>query len=147
MTTAEAAASSKKGKVDKKTAEQDFNCFAEAWEIDTDVEEMTQEDRDSFNDQKRKIVKAIRIGRASVDGKGDIAYVLKEPVHSVDSLTLTMPRGEGYMEMDRYKEQQSVRKFMAVMGHMSGKPVKVFSDMSGIDVKFCMAVSTLFLAS
>lgn len=135
------------GKVDKKTASVDFDRFAAAWEIDTDVEDMPQEDRQSFEDQKRKVVKAICIGRAAVQENGDIAYTFKDAVHGVDSVVLTMPRGEGYMEMDRYKDQQGVHKFMAVMGHMTGKPVKVFSGMSGIDLKFCMAVSTLFLAS
>lgn len=135
------------GKVDHKTAGQDFNRFAEAWEIDTVVEDMKQEDRDSFEDQKRKVVKAIMIGRAAVGEDGNIVYNLKDPVHGTDAVTLRMPRGEGYMEMDRFKEQQGVRKFMAVMGHMTGKPVKMFADMSGIDIKFCMAVSTLFLAS
>jgi hypothetical protein len=135
------------GKVDKKTAEAEFNRFADAWEIDRDVEGMTTEDRQSFEDQKRKVIKAICIGRATVGDTGDISYTFKEAIHGVDSVTLTMPRGEGYMEMDRYKEQQGVHKFMAVMGHMTGKPVKVFSGMGGIDLKFCMAVSTLFLAS
>jgi hypothetical protein len=36
---------------------------------------------------------------------------------------------------------------MAVMGYMTGKPVKTFSGMSGIDLKLCMAVTSLFLAS
>ena len=137
----------KGGTVDKKTAGEDFNRFATAWEIDTDVADMKQEDRDSFEDQKRKVVKAIMIGRAAVDEDGNIVYGLKDQVHGVDSVTLRMPRGEGYMEMDRFKEQQGVHKFMAVMGHMTGKQVKVFSGMSGIDIKFCMAVATLFLAS
>ena len=140
-------ASSKKGKVDQKTAEQDFKRFADAWEIDTDVADMSPDDLTSFEDQKRKIIKAIKKGRASVRDNGDITYVLKEPVHGVNEVVLSMPRGEGYMEMDRYKEQASVHKFMAVMGSMTGKPVKVFSGMGGIDLKFCMAVSTLFLAS
>lgn len=134
-------------KVDQKTAGEDFNRFADVWEIDTDVESMGEDDRKSFEEQKRKIVKAITIGRASVDTDGNIVYSLKDPVNGVDSVTLKMPRGEGYMEMDRYKEQASVHKFMAVMGSMTGKPVKVFSNMSGIDLKFCMAVSALFLAS
>ncbi len=135
------------GKIDQKTAEADFNRFAAAWEIDADTEEMTTDDRASFEDQKRKVLKGIRIGRASVEASGDITYRFKDPVHGVDCVTLKMPSGEGYMEMDRYKDQQGVHKFMAVMGHMTGKPVKVFSGMSGIDLKFCMAVSTLFLAS
>jgi hypothetical protein len=139
--------SAAENKVDQKTAEQDFSRFVDIWEIDSDVESMNEDDRKSFEEQKRKIVKAIVIGRASVDQDGNIAYSLKDPVNGLDSVTLKMPRGEGYMEMDRYKEQASVHKFMAVMGSMTGKPVKVFSNMSGIDLKFCMAVSALFLAS
>jgi hypothetical protein len=133
--------------VDKKTAAADFNRFAAAWELDTDVEEMSIDDRQSFEQQKAKIIKGIMIGRAAIDESGDVRYTLKDPVHGIEEVTLKMPSGDGYMEMDRFRDQQSVRKFMAVMGHMTGRPVKAFSGMSGIDLKFCMAVSALFLGS
>lgn len=134
-------------KIDKKTAEEDFGRFAAAWELDTNVDGMNADDRESFEQQKAKIVKAIMIGRASINDKGDVVYALKDPLPGAEELTLRMPSGDAYMEMDRFKDQQSVRKLMAVMGYMTGKPVKTFSGMSGIDLKLCMAVTSLFLAS
>ena len=134
-------------KVDLKTAEAEFDKFVELWDIDGEVEEMDQDDRQGFLDQKRRFVRAVRAGRAVVDEKGGVEYRFIAIVNELDSISLKIPKGVSYMAMDRYKERQNMHKMQAFMADMSGQPVKVFANMDGRDMKFCMAVVTLFLGS
>jgi len=135
------------GEVDKKTAMVEFNKFVDLWDIDGDTEEMDDDDRAGFEDQARRIVRAIRKGRACVEDDGALGYTLIDEVNGVSTIKLKIPRGASYMAMDRYKDRQNMHKLMAYMADMSGQPVKLFSNMDGRDMKFCMAVVTLFLAS
>jgi len=137
-----------KPKINLKTAEAEFLRFVEAWDIDADLEDMEVEDQKSFEDQKRRIVKAIKKGRAIISDDGKtVEYKLLEPVHDHTSIKMKIPRGSSFMAMDRYKEKQQIHKMNAFMASSSGLPVQVFSNMDGRDLKFCMGIALLFLAS
>jgi hypothetical protein len=136
-------------KVDHATAEAEFTRWAEAWEIDTDTANMSEEDRDSFNSQKAKLLNAIKRGRLSFDEEKDaLDYILAYPDNvETQQVTMKRPGGAGLMEMDKYKERENVHKTYAVLGEMTGKTTAFFSKLDGIDVKPFLAVSSLFLAS
>lgn len=135
-------------KINHKTAEAEFTRFVEAWDIDADLEDMEVEDVKSFEDQKRKIVKAIKKGRASISEDGTIVnYNLIVPVLDNTAIIMKIPKGDSFMAMDRYKEKQQIHKMYAFMAASSGLPVQIFTNMDGRDLKFCMGISLLFLAS
>ena len=50
------------------------------------------------------------------------------------------------MEMDGFKDSQLIRKTYAVLAAMTGKQVKYYSNIDGIDLKPLQAIITLFLA-
>jgi len=138
----------KKYKVDKKTAEAEFNRFVEAWDIDNDVSEMTEEDRSDFENHSRKIIRAIRKGLVEINIEGDVVkYFLQKPVHETTFLEFKIPTGEAWIAMDRYKDQKSIHKFNAFVASSTKKPVQIFASLDGRDMKFAQAVAVLFLAS
>ena len=134
-------------KIDDETASNEFERFSRAWDIQSDVEKMTPEDRETFKVQKNRVVAAIVAGRASVDEAGDILYTLAHPGGSVDSLHFVRPKALAYLAMDDYKDRQSVKKLFAFMAVVTGQPVKFLSNLDGVDAKFLIGVATLFLAS
>jgi hypothetical protein len=136
-----------KVKVSEEVAEQDFERFAEYWDIDTETETMSPEDRDSFEGQKSRILRAIKNGRAAIGDDGKLTYKLREPIGEYESLTFKLPRGDAFISMDKHKERQSMHKIQTLIAGMTGVPSSLLSRLNGIDMKFGMGVASLFLAS
>jgi len=134
-------------KINKETATKEFENFLIAWDIDADVADMEEEDLQSFEDCKRKIVRAIMLGRASLQDDGSIKYTLIDPVASTTDVTMRIPRGASYMSMDKHKDRKSIHKLYSFMADASGKSPAIFSKMDGRDIKFFMGIALLFLAS
>jgi len=134
-------------KVNTETALQEFDRFLEAWDIDADVADMEEEDLKSFEDCKRKIVRAIKLGRASLNDDGSLSYVLIEAVGATSEIKMKIPSGSSYMSMDKHKDRKSIHKLYSFMAEASGTAPAIFSKMDGRDIKFFMGVSLLFLAS
>lgn len=136
-----------KNKVAYEVAEEDFERFADAWDLDIDIGTMTEEDAEDFAAQKRKIIRQIVQGRAAVNESGNIVYRLFEPVGTLSEVTLTRPRGRAYMDMDKAKEGKNVTKFTNLIAASIRQIPMIISRMDGVDVKFLQAVYTLFLGS
>jgi hypothetical protein len=128
-------------------AQAEFQRFAKAWDIETDTKDMDVESREDFEKLSRTIVRAIEHGRASVNDDNGVDYQLSTPVGEIDSLTFRVPRGVDYMAMDTYKERETSRKMFAFMASTTKQSVKFFGSLSGADIKFAQAVTTLFMAS
>ena len=136
-----------KQKMTLEVAEKEFNKFVQEWDIDGNIDAMSGEDRDAFKQQKDRIVRQILEGNATVDEHGNISYTLRHPKGELTELAFNVPNGAAYMAMDQYKDRQSVHKLNAFMGSMTKQPPKLFSNMDGRDIKFCMGVTLLFLGS
>lgn len=137
-------------KVAKEVAEQEFARFASTWDIFTDEESMSQEDKDTFRPLKEKIVRAISRGAAVVSDDGK--QIIYTPQHmaqggDVSPITFNIPKGAAYIGMDSFKDRQSMHKLYSFMSEMTARPAKFFANMDGRDCKFCQAVTALFLGS
>ena len=130
--------------IDKETAEQEFQTWADAWEIDTEVENMNEEEREDYEGQKVKILRAMRFGRMCYEQEAD--RLVYTGAYMDDPLPIVRPKGAGLMEMDRYKDREGVHKTYAVLGTMTKKNAAFFAKLDGIDLKPILAVLTLFLA-
>ena len=128
-------------------AEAEFKRFADEWDIDDNVESMSGEDRESFEQVQKRIIKQIVKGNAVVDEGGNITYTLKHPLGSISEVQFRVPGGDAYMAMDKFKDRQSIHKLYAFMGSMTKQPPALFSNMDGRDIKFCQGVALLFLGS
>ena len=125
--------------------EDEFTHWAEAWEIDTDVDDMTEEDRDDFRGHKHKLINAMKRGRLVYKEDEDILeYTL---LKSEGMVTIARPKGAGIMEADRYKQREGVHQTYAILGAMTGKPTNFFSNLDAIDLKPFLSVVSLFFGS
>lgn len=130
-------------KIAKEVAEAEFDRFIQANDILVD-DCMEKEDRDAFNEQKARIVRAIEAGAMVVNEDGEPVYT-PQRTKDAEALTFHEPTGASLMAMDRKKKNEDVGKLYATMGDMTRTDAKTFSNMKMADLKVCMAVTTLFL--
>lgn len=133
--------------VSQDMADKEFARFVAAWDIDANIDSMTGEDKESFEQQKKRIITKIMTGDAVIDDAGNIVYNLRFAEGAVQQLTFRVPNGAAYMAMDRHKDRQNIHKLYEFMGAMTKQAPKLFASMDARDVKFCQGVALLFLGS
>ena len=128
--------------------EDEFNRWAEAWEIDPDTDDMTQLDKDDFKIQKAQIIKAMKKGRMKyIDETEAMEYTIsRSDIEMTKPILMKRPQGVTYLNMDKYKERETVHKTLSMVAEMCGLPVAIISKLDGIDIKPIMAVATIFLS-
>ncbi len=126
--------------VDRETAKVEFDRLCELWEIDNDMAGMDEEDKAAFEGNKAKIINAVIRGRLAVNDDATLSYDTGE-----ENITIAIPKGAAYMEMDRYKDREGVHKTYAVLGGMTGKSPSFFANMDGRRLKPLMSIIALFL--
>ncbi|MEI0797590.1 hypothetical protein R4Q14_04585 [Brachyspira intermedia] len=134
-------------KIERKTAEIEFNDFCEMWDIDNDVSIMSEEDKEGFEKQKNTIIKAIMQGRLTINKEDrTLNYIVSEfSEKSGEELKIRRLKGADYMSMDNYKEKENVHKMYSVIGNMIGRDPKFISNLDGADSKLLQAVMILFI--
>ena len=126
-----------------------FDRFAETWRLDSDTASMNEESRDSFEDLRRKIMRAIQAGQLTVDDTGDtLTYTLGFPkTDGIAELTIRVPMGAALIAWDKFKERQAIHRLNSYMASMCRTNPAVFSAMDQRDLKIVQAVAQLFLGS
>jgi len=117
-------------------AEEEFGRFVDAMDLDLDPQNMSEEDREAFEQQKRFFLNAVREGRLSVDERG-------QPVFQPSSggpLTFREPNGAALMEMDKGKRNENQRKLHLLMAAVTKSPAARFAKMPKRDLKVCTAI-------
>ena len=134
-------------KIERKTAEIEFNDFCEMWDIDNDVSIMSEEDKEGFEKQKNTIIKAIMQGRLTINKEDrTLNYIVSEfSEKSGEELKIRRLKGADYMSMDNYKEKENVHKMYSVIGNMIGRDPKFISNLDGADSKLLQAIMILFI--
>lgn len=135
--------------ITREVAEVEFDRFADTWDLDTDVAAMLDEDRDSFNPLKQRLVRKIMQGRLTVNEDGsELTYTLSQAIGEVAQMTAKIPTGGAILQFDKHKDRHNVAKLNAFMGSMcSCAPALFGQTMLGTDLKVMQAIATLFLAS
>jgi hypothetical protein len=128
--------------VDREVAEQEFERFAEAMDLDIDESGFDDdEDRSSFNKNKKRIVRAIVKGHLVINEDGEAVYT---PYHQKskykEPITFHERTGATLMEMDRKKKGHDVAKTYAMLTQMCKVPKGTFANLVGEDVKVCEAI-------
>lgn len=134
-------------KVATEVAELEFQRFAEAMDLDLDASRWDEDDRKSFEDTKRRVMRAMESGALIINEKGEPVYTLRDPpAKSAESVTFHEPRGASYMEMDQKKKGHDVAKTHAVMANMTRTSPALFASLANRDYRVCTALMALFLA-
>jgi hypothetical protein len=132
-------------KISVEMAEQEFERFGEAMDLDFDTSFMDEEDRKGFEGSKRRIVKAIMSGAMIINDEGCPVYTPQRAQGDVNPITFYEPTGATYMAMDRKKKTEDMGKMMALMADYTQTSSGLFAKMKNADFKVCLAVTTLFL--
>lgn len=136
-------------KFDDETVERDFEKFCEDWDLDIEkIADMKEEDRDDYDDIKRRIVRVMKLGRLVYNAdKETFIYFFKKPQGTGEegkSIEIRMPEGPSLLMMDKYKKGQSIHMKNAVIANMIKMPIPYVSNMNPMDSKITDAVFSLF---
>lgn len=130
-------------RVAREVALQEFDRFVEAMDIDGETTGLDPDDAKSFEEAKRKVVRAIEHGHLVIDDKGQPVYT---PQGGGEPITFYEPTGATWMAIDSKKKGQDVGKMVAIMADMTHQPAALFSRLPGRDFKICQTLTNLFLA-
>ena len=134
-------------KIAYEVALDEFDRWAAAWRIDTEIDSMNQEDAEDFESAKRKITLQLSSGEAWVNDDNNIVYKLFEAIGSLTELEMNRPRGQAWRVTDKAKLNRNVTKNDLLIASAIGKTPAILSKMDGIDYKYSLAVYSLFLGS
>lgn len=133
-----------KDKIALEVAEQEFNRFVEAMDLDVNPSDMDEDDKKGFEQQRDRVVSAIQAGTLAISDNGEPVFTPQRS-KDIDPITFHEPTGASLMAMDRKKKTEDIGKLYAAMGDMTKTHAGVFSKMKMADLKVCMAITTLFL--
>jgi len=135
-------------KIDPETAEMEFVRFCENNEIEHDESKMTDEEKETFGEIKKRIIKACMKGRVETDGTS-MVYTISDFSPSGfkgEKITIKRPQGNAYSAMDSYRERENVGRLHGFVSAMTGKDIRFFSKIDVSDWKFFNSVAQLFLS-
>lgn len=137
-----------KYQIDIETAEDEFQRFCDAWEIDIDESSLNEDEKLDIQKFKRQIIKSIRLGRLCFNSDESLTYTFSEKSvrQSGQNIIIKRPKGAAYLGMDQFKDQASAHKTYSILAMMTGKAISFFADIDGIDLKPLQAIMTLFLS-
>jgi len=134
----------KKTVVAPEMAEAEFDRFVDEMDLDVDTSVMDEEDRTSFDKQKRRIIKAMVNGSLIINENGEAVYAPQRS--DIDSLITFHERtGASLMAMDNKKKNHDVAKTYAVMASMTKEHPGIFAKLKGTDIKVCEALYALLM--
>lgn len=133
-------------KLDKDTAQAEFDRFVECMDLDLDTSQMDAEDLTAFNRQKGKVLRALQRGNLIINDNGEAVFTPTNPRSKYkEAITFHERTGASLMAMDGKKKNHDVSKTYAVMADMCQVHPNVFAGLVGSDVKLCEALFALLM--
>ena len=127
-------------------AENEFNRFTEAMDLDVNTEGMSADEKRDFTIQRDRILRVIQSGALVINDNGEPVYTPQRSGGEVNPITFHEPTGASYLAMDRKKIGEDMAKLFSTMADVTGTSSGLFGKMKNSDLKVCMAIITLFLA-
>lgn len=131
------------GKIDRETAELEFDRFALAMDFDMNEAGLSLEDKQDRDAAREKVISAIRNGSLVVNDSGQPEFTPR--LSEVPPFVFRMPTGADLQNMERFKERAKITQMYAFLGGISGRPVKNFAALKMRDLQVCMALAVLFM--
>ena len=133
-------------KVDKETAEVEFERFVEAMDLDLDTSIMDDEDKTAFTKTKNRLLRAIQKGSLVFNEDGEAVYTPSNSKSKHEkAITFHERTGASLMAMDNKKKGHDVAKTYAVLAEMCKVHPSTFAGLVGTDVKICEAIFSLLM--
>ena len=131
-------------KIDKETAEREFDRFTEAMDLDMSLIGLSTEDKADLESARGMVVTAIGRGSLVINDAGEPVFT-PQGSNATDPITFHEPTGASLMDMDKAKKTADIRKTYLVLGNLTGRDLSYYSALKMRDLKVCLAVLTLFL--
>ena len=132
--------------ITKELAEQEFERFVEAMDIDVDPARMTDQDQKNFDKARYRVIQAFMDGSLVLNDDGEAVYTpqnAKTPDHT--PITFYEQTGADLMASDNKKDTQKVSQMYAMMASMCKVPAKTFALMRGRDLKVVTSIFALLM--
>jgi hypothetical protein len=131
-------------KISVDVAEQEFENYCNANDIDTNVSGMDDDDKKAFEKIKRRFVKACRAGRVVADGTS-LTYTLSKFSNENAGAVIKVDRPlvKGFIAG---KQEDSVLRVNSLLSSMTGKEISFFAKIDVSDWMFLSDLATLFLS-
>jgi len=125
-------------KVASEVAENEFDQWADAMDLDLDESNMDAEDLAAYMKQKRRLIRQIEQGHLTFNDDGEAVYTPHNTKTKHDKPVVFHERtGAALMASDGKKKNHHVSMMYAMMGDMCKVHPSVFAGMAGIDAKVC----------
>lgn len=134
-------------KMTNEVAEKEFLSWCEANELETDVAEMSDDQKTVFEATKKKFISLLKKGRLVVDGEAFDLTLSKFGAEGVAGTTIHVghPDGKLWIGMDGRKDTEKMHKTQQAISALIGKDVGWISKMDVKDWGFLSEVVALFL--
>lgn len=133
--------------ISTEVAEQEFERFVSAMDLDFEASNMDANDLVQFKRQKKILIKAISNSSLNVNDDGEFVYT---PQHKrskyKEEITFYERDGAALMAMDGKKPDHNVAKMYAVLAVMCKVPPKTFAGLVGVDIRISEAIFALLMA-
>lgn len=134
-------------KMTKEQAESEFFAWCEANDIESDIDEMTDDVSVSFEQARKGFVKYLRRGSLVIDGT-TLNYEISKfspQGYAGEKLVINRPSGNIWLAMDGRKDTDRMHKMQNAISALIGKDTGWISKLDAKDWSFLMSVASLFL--
>lgn len=132
--------------VDRETAKAEYERWCSAWKIGKKRKYLKGEGLEQIEIQEEMIIDMIMEGRLMLGDKNELIYKMEDPFDSYTEFSIKRPKGDLIMSGDRFTENQSGHKAVAMVSSVIGYPEKIVSRFEyNTDVSNLMAVIGHFL--
>jgi hypothetical protein len=131
-------------KVDKDTAEREFEKFIERMDLDVSPEGMDNEELASFRDSRRRFIDAVQDGRLCVNDNGEPVFT-PGTGNDMSPVTFYEPDGAALLAADSAKKNHDMEKTVLLLCAITKTNKDRFAKMPGRELKVCLAIVALLL--
>lgn len=137
-------------KVDPILAQQEFERWAEDWGMDIDVDSVDDDTLQEYEKLQRRLIASIVRGDLVID-EGDEGVIAQYEFTKANKIgkevVFKEPNGAALMKTQAGKNANAIDQMFNFLGHITGTAPRMWSSVSGRDLKVAQAVATLFLGS
>ncbi len=130
-------------KINKEMAEQEFNRWCEAMDIETDVEFFQEDEEYQFTKNKRKVVKSIMLGSSVINDKGLLIFTTTRKDTNKD---YTFEEHDGGLLVSIENIDGGNARMFTGCGEITSTSEHDFRSMKGSDLKTSQAIWLLLMA-
>lgn len=131
-------------KMSAEVAEAEFQRWAAAMRLDLDQTGLSADDIQSLEQNKRRLVKALRSGSLVIDDSGQAVY--SPGTAGMKPLTFVKPTVVELLALDEHKHDQPIHKIQNIVAVITRTPRGVISKFDLQDYGDCKAIVGFLLA-